>query len=82
MATKRIPASQVEQQTLAQRIAESNLAQSRLQEIFTMFCEGHGVPGAAFVSIDGGEVVVNVPDIQPKDVAFREAPEIAEPVTA
>lgn len=62
MPTKRIPASQVEMQTLATRIAESNLAQSRLQEIFTMYCEGKGVSGAAFVSIDGGEVVVQVPD--------------------
>lgn len=65
MAEKRITATPTEIQTLAQRIAESNLAQSRLQEIFTMFCEGRGVSGASFVSIKGGEVVVNLPDIAP-----------------
>lgn len=66
MAEKRIPASPVELQTLAKRIAEQNLAQARAGEVFTMFCEGKGVSGASFVSIESGEVVVMVPDIAPE----------------
>lgn len=65
MAEKRIAATQTELQSLARRTAESNLAQSRLQDVVTMFCEGHGVSGAQFIGIENGEVVVQVPDISP-----------------
>lgn len=42
-----------------------NLANERAQDVFDMFCEGKGVSGASFVSIEGSEVVVMVPDISP-----------------
>lgn len=65
MAEKRISPSPTEMSTLSSRIAEANLAQARLQEVFTMFCEGHGASGASFVGIENGEVVLDVPDISP-----------------
>lgn len=65
MAEKRIVASALELQTLARRMAEATLAEARATEVFTMFCEGKGVSGATFLSIEDGEVVVSLPDIQP-----------------
>lgn len=62
MAEKRIAASTVELRTLARRMAEATLAEARAMEVFTMFCEGHDVSGASFLSIEDSEVVVDMPD--------------------
>lgn len=62
----RIPASPTELQKLAQRIGEANLASERATELFTMFCEGHGIAGATFVGIENGEVIVSLPEQKPE----------------
>lgn len=68
-----IPASPVELRKLAQRIEAANAAKRASDEatevaadLFTMFCEGHGVSGATFVGIAHGQVVVSVPDAKPE----------------
>ncbi len=74
MAEQRIKASPTEASTILECVQESNAAIARADElqavarkVFTMFAEGHGVPGATFVSIGGGEVVVILPDSAPQE---------------
>lgn len=69
---QRIPASPVELQKLAERITAANQAKAALDhanavasDCFTMFCEGKGIPGATFVGIENGEVVVSLPEQKP-----------------
>lgn len=68
-----ITASPVELQKLAQRITDANAAaqeaertQAIASDLFTMFCEAHGVPGATFVGIADGTVIVDVPEQKPE----------------
>lgn len=72
MSTKRaIPASPAEIQTFSRRITEANQAEEASRrakematDVFTMFCEGHGIPGATFVEIEGDSVLVIPPEDQ------------------
>lgn len=75
ITAQRIKASPVELQKLAQRINDANQAKLAADhanavavDLFTLFCEAHGVPGASFVGIAGaeGEVIVNVPESKPE----------------
>lgn len=61
MAEQRIPATELERQYIARRINEANATEALAKEVFTMFCEGHGIPGATFVGIDAEHVIVNLP---------------------
>lgn len=63
--TQPIKASVAEIQTFSRRIAETNQADEMARrarevttDLFTMFCEGHGIPGATFVAIEGDSVLV------------------------
>lgn len=63
-----VPASPVELQKLAERITAANNAKAAADhanavavDCFTLFCEGHGIPGASFVGIADGHVVVTLP---------------------
>lgn len=76
MAEKKITASSVEAGAITRRLAKAEKAASKAmearqiaQDVFTMFCEGKGVSGATFLSIDDTGVLVSVPDIAPKDEA-------------
>lgn len=69
MTKQSIPASPSELQKLAQRITEANQAKAALDhansvavDLFTMFCEGHSIPGATFVGIEEGHVIVTLPE--------------------
>jgi hypothetical protein len=69
MQKKSISASPAELQKLAQRITEANQAKAASDhanavavDLFTMFCEGHQVPGASFVGIEEGHVIVTLPE--------------------
>lgn len=74
MSQKRIPASPVEIQKLAQRITEANQAKAAADhangvavDCFTFFVEGKGIPGATFVGIENGEVIVTLPEEKTDD---------------
>lgn len=65
---QQIDASPVELQKLAERITAANHAKQALDhanavasDLFTMFCEAHGVSGATFVGIAEGKVLVTMP---------------------
>lgn len=62
MAEQKIKATDIERQYLARRIREANATEAMALEVFTMFCEGHGITGAKFVGIDGDSVIVSVPE--------------------
>lgn len=70
MSDKQIPASPTEISTLADAINEANAAEIEAKRAgkaasraFTMFCEGHGIPGATFVGITTeGQVIVSLPE--------------------
>ena len=65
MPQHRIPATDLERQYIKRRVDAANLAEALAGELFTMFCEGHGIPGATFVGIEGDHVIVTTPDIAP-----------------
>lgn len=67
--TKTIPATPVEFSKLSQRIAAANDAKiasdhatAVVADLFTMFCEAHGVSGATLVGVKDGHVIVTVPE--------------------
>jgi hypothetical protein len=73
---KAIPATPVVVHRLTQRIKaarEAGLAYKQASEIatdlFTVFCEDHDVPGAGFVGIKDGHVVVALPDASDSEIA-------------
>lgn len=62
-----IKATPAEVQTIARRISAANHAERIAKgaadiatDVFTMFCEGKGIPGATFVGIENGQVIVRV----------------------
>lgn len=68
-----VAASPAELQKLAQRITEANQAEANSKhanavavDLFTMFCEGKGIPGATFVGIENGAVIVSLPETKPE----------------
>lgn len=65
MTQQKIRATDVERSYLARRISEANAAEAAAKEVFTMFCEGHGIPGATFVGIEGEHVIVTTPEPAP-----------------
>jgi hypothetical protein len=79
MTEQKIAASDVERSKLAQRINDANQAKQMADhanavagDLFTMFCEAHGVPGATFKGItEDGFVIVTVPDA-PKPALVEE----------
>lgn len=73
MTEQRIAATATELATLADAITDANAASQDAQrantvaaKVFTMFCEGHGIPGATFVGIKDGQVTVQVPEAKPE----------------
>lgn len=58
---QKILATAIERQYLERRIAEANVTEGLAKELFTMFCEGHGMPGAIFVGIEGDSIIVELP---------------------
>lgn len=72
---KRVSASAVELTRIARRMHEANDAAAAAKEakdvaldVWSMFCEGHGISGATFVGIEDGQVIVSLPDA-PKPAA-------------
>lgn len=78
---RRIPASPTELQKLAERITAANHAKQASDhaaavatDMFTIFCEAHGVPGATFVGIADGQVIVSLPEQEvPKPELVKDA---------
>jgi hypothetical protein len=69
MTQQRIKATDLERQYIKRRIQDANVTEALAKEVFTMFCEGHGIPGATFVGIDDDSVIVTlaaVPEQSPE----------------
>lgn len=65
MTPQSIKATEIERQFIARRIAAANDATAIATEVFSMFCEGHGIPGATFVGMEGDSVIVLLPETKP-----------------
>lgn len=82
---QKVPASPVELQTLAESInelkaaiAEKERCEREARRNLTLFCEGKGIPGASFVGISEGHVIVTLPE-PAKELESAPAPEAPAP---